>query len=339
MTRTALIIGATGGFGGETALALLAHGWRVRGINRNPKAAAKANPGLGAIEWVKGDAMKTADVAAAAQGVDLVVHAANPPGYRNWKGTALPMLESSIAAAKAAGVRLVFPGTVYNFGPDSFPLIGETSPQNPKTRKGAIRVAMENRLKEAAAKEGLRVLIVRAGDFIGARGGNNWFSQGLVKPGKPFRSVTYPGARKVGHAWAYLPDLGETVVRLIEREGDLGGFEMFHFGGHWFDKGVELADATRRAAGKPNAPIRRFPWFFIYALAPFVETFREMLEMRYLWKKPVKLDNAKLVAFLGEEPHTPTDRMLRETLTGLGCLQPVIETAAALPANGLQGRA
>jgi nucleoside-diphosphate-sugar epimerase len=339
MTRSALIIGATGGFGGDTALALMAHGWRVRAINRKPEAAARNCASLGPIEWVKGDAMKPADVIAAAKDVSLVVHAANPPGYRNWKGTALPMLESSIAAAKAANARLVLPGTVYNYGPDSFPLIDETSPQHPLTRKGAIRVAMEARLKEASDREGLRVLIVRAGDFIGSRGGNNWFGQGLVKPGKPFRSVTYPGARKVGHAWAYLPDLGETVARLVEREDDLAPFDTFHFGGHWFDRGVEIAEATRRAAGMPKAPIRRFPWPAIYLLAPFVETFREMLEMRYLWKKPVKLDNRKLVAFLGEEPHTPTEKMLRETLIGLGCLNAVNSSAAALPAGGLQGRA
>jgi hypothetical protein len=40
--------------------------------------------------------------------------------------------------------------------------------------------------------------------------------------------------------------------------------------------------------------------------------------MRYLWSTPVKLDSRKLVAFLGEEPHTPLDRA--ETLAGLGCL-------------------
>ena len=338
-TRTALIIGATGGFGGETARALLARGWAVRALNRNPKAAAAATAnGLNGIEWVKGDAMKAADVIAASRGVDLVVHGANPPGYRNWKGTALPMLESSIAAAKAANARLVFPGTVYNFGPDSFPLISETSPQKPLTRKGAIRVMMENRLKEASALEGLRVLIVRAGDFLGARGGNNWFSQGLVKPGRRLRSVTYPGARRVGHAWAYLPDLAETVMRLVERESDLGRFEVFHFGGYWFEKGVELADAVRKAAGVPDAPIRRFPWFAIYLAAPFVETFREMLEMRYLWKKPVKLDNRKLVAFLGEEPHTPIERAMRETLADLGCLGQTDITRAAPAAGTLQGR-
>ncbi|MDO9125783.1 MAG: hypothetical protein Q7U42_02875, partial [Parvibaculum sp.] len=49
-------------------------------------------------------------------------------------------------------------------------------------------------------------------------------------------------------------------------------------------------------------------------------TFREMREMRYLWKKPVKLDNAKLVAFLGHEPHTPLDIAVRATLAGLGCI-------------------
>jgi hypothetical protein len=96
---------------------------------------------------------------------------------------------------------------------------------------------------------------------------------------------------------------------------------VFHFGGHWFDRGIAMAEETRRAAGAPEVPIRRLPWFVIYLLAPFVETLREMIEMRYLWNAPLKLDNRKLVAFLGREPHTPIDVALRETLNGLGCIQ------------------
>ncbi|MEO8899901.1 MAG: SDR family NAD(P)-dependent oxidoreductase [Polyangiaceae bacterium] len=318
MNKNALIVGATGGIGSETARALLARGWIVRAIHRDPARAARQFASLGAIEWLQGDAMNAADVVQAAQGAGLVVHAANPPGYRNWQGLALPMLESSIAAAQAVGARLVLPGTVYNYGPDALPLVSESSPQRPKTRKGAIRVAMEQRL-EQASRDGVRVLIVRAGDFFGPVGGNNWFSQAFVKPGKPVRSVTYPGKREAGHAWAYLPDLAQTIARLAERDAELAAFEVFNFGGHWFERGVALAEATRRVAGVPNAPIRRFPWFVIYALAPFVETFREMLEMRYLWKTAVQLDNRKLVAFLGEEPHTDLDTALRATLRGLGC--------------------
>lgn len=326
MTRTALVIGATGGIGGQSARELLARGWRVRALHRNPQQAAEKFASLGPVEWVKGDAMCAGEVIAAAAGVSVVVHAANPPGYRNWKGLALPMLESSIAAARAAGARLVLPGTIYNYGPDAFPVLSERSAQRPTTRKGAIRVAMEQRLQEAA-RTGVRVLIVRAGDFFGPHAGNTWFSQGLVKPGRPLRSVTYPGRPEVGHAWAYLPDLARTIGQLLEREAELQPFDVFHFAGHSFERGVTMAEATLRAAGIPRGRIRRFPWFAVYLLSPFIETLREMLEMRYLWTTTVLLDNRKLVAFLGEEPHTPLDVALRTTLEGIGC----VPGAAAVP--------
>jgi nucleoside-diphosphate-sugar epimerase len=268
------------------------------------------------IEWVRGDAMDPASVLAAATGVSVIVHAANPPGYRNWKGLALPMLESTIRAARALGARIVFPGTVYNFGAEVLPRVSETAEQNPRTRKGAIRVEMEERLRSS----GVPVLVVRAGDFFGARAHSSWFSQGLVKPGRPLRSVVYPGESEVGHAWAYLPDLARTIALLLDRASDLEHFAVFHFRGHWFDRGIEIAEAARRV-GNPAAPIRSFPWFAIYLLAPFNETLREMIEMRYLWKEPLELVNDKLVSFLGEEPHTPLDEALRQTLQGLGCLE------------------
>ena len=48
--------------------------------------------------------------------------------------------------------------------------------------------------------------------------------------------------------------------------------------------------------------------------------FREVREMRYLWRQPLQLDNRKLVAFLGAEPHTDLDRAVGDTLQGMGCL-------------------
>jgi nucleoside-diphosphate-sugar epimerase len=320
MNRIALVIGATGGIGSETANALLRGGWQVRALHRDPDRARGGAADLGRVEWVRGDAMNPAEVVSAARGVSVIVHAANPPGYKNWQGLVLPMLESSIAAAKANGARLVLPGTVYNFGPDAPELVDETVPQKPVTRKGKIRVAMEQRLREAS-REGVAVLIVRAGDFFGPRAGNNWFSQGFVRPGRAVRSVTYPGKHGAGHAFAYLPDLASTMVQLLERGRDLGPFEVFHFAGHGFTRGVELAQATLRVAGATGG-VRRFPWFVMFLLAPFVETFREMLEMRYLWSRTLLLDNRRLVAFLGSEPHTPLEMALEATLDGLGCLPP-----------------
>ena len=191
-------------------------------------ASAKAS----GLVWHRGDAISATDVAAAARDAAVIVHAVNPPGYRNWGELVLTMLDNTIAAARTNGARIVLPGTVYNFGPDAFPDLHETSPQNPVTVKGRIRVEMEKRLRAAAAG-GASVLIVRAGDFFGPNAANNWFSQGLVKPGKTIRVITYPGRRGIGHQWAYLPDVAQTMVQLLEEPEALEKFAVFHMEGHW----------------------------------------------------------------------------------------------------------
>jgi hypothetical protein len=45
-----------------------------------------------------------------------------------------------------------------------------------------------------------------------------------------------------------------------------------------------------------------------------VPLFREVVEMRYLWPVPIGLDNTKLRAFLGQEPHTPLRDAVCEAL-------------------------
>jgi nucleoside-diphosphate-sugar epimerase len=328
MDRMALVIGATGGVGSETAAALLARGWKVRALHRRPEEAAKTaiDP---RIEWVLGDAMDAASVVEAARGASAIVHAANPPGYRNWKGLVLPMLDNTIAAARARGARIVLPGTVYNFGPEVLPRVRETTEQRPRTRKGGIRVEMERRLRES----GVPTLVVRAGDYFGPRTKNSWFSQGIVTPGRPVRWLMYPSKASVGHGWAYLPDVARTIALLLDRASELEPFAVFHFRGHWFDRGISFAEAARRVAGAPRAWILPFPWFLVYLLAPFVETFREMTEMRWLWEQPLELVNDKLVAFLGQEPHTSLDEALEETLQGLGCLEETDAGPRQVPAS------
>lgn len=319
----ALVIGATGSIGGEVARSLLARGWRVRGLNRDPDRAARSGPT--GVEWVRGDAMIEAEVVAAADGASIIVHGANPPGYSNWARLLPAMLASTIAAARASGARIVLPGNVYNYGPDAWPRFTETSPQNPKTRKGAIRVAMERRL-EAAAAEGVRSLVVRAGDFFGPRSDTSWLTEGWIQKGKPLKAVSLPGPAEVTHAWAYLPDFAESIVRLVEREADLPAFAVFNHAGHQVT-GAQMADAIERVAGRKLAR-KTLPWFAMAMVSPFVEMVREMLEMRYLWDNDVLPDNAKLVATLGAEPHTPLDQALRTALEGQGCLETALHKAA-----------
>lgn len=316
--KKALVLGATGGIGGETAAALLRHGWTVVAMARDPgkwQARREADPLSKAIR-VRGDAMIADDVRHAAQGVQAIIHAVNPPGYRGWDRLVLPMIDNSIAAAKAVGARIVLPGTVYNYGPDAFAGLKEDSPQNPLTQKGRIRVELERRL-EAASAMGASALIVRFGDFFGPGSGNNWFSQGLVTPGKRLGAITNPGKKGIGHSWAYLPDAGETIARLLEREAALEPFARFHFTGTWDDDGTAMTRAIAEALDRPGIKIKALPWPLVAAAGLILETPREIYKMRYLWRTPVRLDNGKLMAFLGDEPRTPLHEAVHRTLAAL----------------------
>jgi nucleoside-diphosphate-sugar epimerase len=309
--QTALIMGITGAIGRATARALARRGYCIRALARDPTAAAARVTEAFPIEWRRGDALDKGSVIAAAQDASILFHGVNPPGYTRWREDGLPMLANSIAAAKVSGARIFFPGNVYVFGPDAGDTVDETAPHHPTTRKGAVRVEMETML-EAAARDGVRSVILRAGDFFGPGVESSWFAQAVAKGGTKAK-VLYD-LTTVGHTWAYIPDLAETFAAIADRQAALRDFEVFHFDGHWIETGAAMASAAKHAIGRPDLKVKRFPWIILYLSAPFVTFMREALEMMWLWKRPLRLNGQKLRAFLGETPHTPFEIAIRDAV-------------------------
>jgi nucleoside-diphosphate-sugar epimerase len=311
MDRTILILGATGGIGGAVARAMLARGWTVTALVRDAARAARAWHDGPAPRWITGDAMNPGDVMAAAQGAAVIFHGVNPQGYRDWDRLVLPMLDATLRAARAQGARVVLPGTIYNYDAAATPVIDAATPQNPRGRKGAIRAEMERRLADAAPD--VPSLILRAGDFFGPGAQQSWFTQALAPA--PLTCIVNPGRPGVGHGWAYLPDLAETFVRLLDLpEGALARAERLQFGGFWDHDGRQMVDMIRRAAGRPGLHEYRFPWWLMRLIAPFGGFPREVVEVAPFWRHPVRLDNARLIALLGEEPATPIAEAVRHSL-------------------------
>lgn len=313
----ALVLGATGGIGSELTRQLNQAGWHINALKRETSQTQKNDH----ITWFQGDALNESDVEKAAQGCSAIFHCVNPAGYKNWDTLGLPMLENTITVAKKTQACVVFPGNIYNYGEDTFPLLQETSPQHPSTNKGRIRVKMENRLEDFA-KQGGQVIIVRAGDFFGATAPSSWFSQGLIKPNKAVRTINNPSKSNIGHQWSYLPDVAATMVKLIDTRDTLKAFSTFHMAGFWDEDGTQMANAIRRSVKKNTGgtpKIRAFPWWIMSLMAPFNETLKELMEMKYLWQRPIRMDNSKLVQKIGKEPATPIDIAVEETLKGLNC--------------------
>jgi len=323
-----LILGLNGTIGSYIARALLKEGRPLRALVRDRDAASGAWHGA-AIEWFEGDAMDRAAVVRAAAGVDTIVHAVSPAGYRDWGKLVLPMIDNSIAAARAAGgARIVLPGTIYNYDPARTPVIDETSRQAPATEKGQIRAELERRLEEASSE--CPALILRAGDYIGANARSSWFATTLVRPNRAITRIINP-AKGVGHSWAYLPDLAQAFARLLARPERLRSFEMLQFEGIWDADGTEVPDAIRTAFGR-DLPEHAFPWWLMRLLAPFGGFPEAVKDVATYWRHPVRLDNRRLIELIGDEPRTPLETAVRDTLRGIDCLPPAAPALASFPA-------
>ena len=333
MQDTVLILGARGRFGLAAALAFADAGWRVLAQMRPGAQVPAAVQGDLRIQWLDTDVQQPEALVQAALArapdVAVVVHGLSPL-YTNaaWKQQALPMLDAALALCRRLGATLMLPGNVYNFGAGMPALLREDTPQQAATIKGQIRIAMEAQLQ----RSGVRSVVIRAGDFFGS-GRGSWLDQAMVKD-LPKGVLTYPGPLDVATAWAYLPDLGRCFVQVAQRRAQLPAFALLHFAGHSISARQWLALLTplARAQGwlAPDASLRyqRLPWTLIRWASLLRPVWASLVEMRYLWDTPHALDNSRLTALLGAEPHTPLDQAAHASLTDLGLLPPPALAAA-----------
>jgi len=311
--RTALILGANGRFGLAAAQAFDAAGWRVLAQVRR-EAAAGMPPNAEVLGW---SLDRPDELARAAAGATVLVHALNPP-YTRWDKDVLPMARAAMDLAQRVGARFILPGNVYNFGAGMPPVLREDTPQRPTTNKGRIRVELERELQARCAR-GLAAIVLRAGDFFGG-GSGSWFDLVIAKSigaGK----VVYPGPLEVMHAWAYLPDLARACVAVAAERG-LPAFTPLHFPGIALT-GRQMVDAIEAAATtmglRPRAGYRQgtMPWALIRTGGLFVPMWREIAEMSYLWEVPHALDGSNLRNAVGDLPSTPLDEAVRAALMAL----------------------
>ena len=305
MSDRILVLGAAGRFGYAAAEAFRDAGRQVTGLVR-PAATNRAPRGIKTVETT--DRLVAIE---AGRGKDVVLHALNPP-FKTWRRMALPHAYSAIEVAETNGATLLFPGSLWNYGKAMPDVIDETTPMLPATKKGDIRVTIEERIREASDR-GMRAIVLRAGDFFGA-GRGSWLDLVIAKEATR-GIVTYPGPLDVMHEWAYVPDLAATAVKLAKMRDKLGPFETFGFPGHAVT-GRELVDSIGKAL-RQTPTVKRMQWWMIHALSPVMPLSRELSELAYLWKTPHRIAGDKLKAAIGTIPHTPLDRAIAQTLKDL----------------------
>lgn len=283
MTKTALILGASGKIGSHAVSAFRHAGWQVRVYDR-----------------------KSNNMVEAARGVDVIVNGLNPPKYHDWARQIPAITRQVIEAARHSGATVIIPGNVYNFG-DTGGEWSEHTPHRPTTRKGVIREQMEQAYRDA----GVRTINLRAGNFIDPNGNGDVMSLVLLREIEKGK-LTSPGDPRAMQAYCYVPDWARAAVALSEIRDQLNTYADIPFAGHAFTI-EDLRDRLHQQLQTPIA-IGSFPWFAIRLTAPFWELARELLEMRYLWNVSHTLSGEKLARLLPNFRMTPIDDVIRASL-------------------------
>ena len=306
MTGSILIMGAAGRLGTVAAETFRDAGWNVKGLVRPGRSGVLPRK-IEAIEAVTRD-----EAIAAAQGCDVVLNALNP-AITEWQKNALSLAYGAIAAAESNGATLLFPGSVWNYGRGMPPVLDESAPMHSTTRKGGMRVEIEQRIQEACDR-GMRAIVLRAGDFFGG-GPGSWFDLVIAKEIGRGR-LTYPGPFDVEHAWAYLPDYAKTLVRLAEQRADFSACETFGFPGHTVTGSQFIA--TIENVTNSKFTIRTMSWWFLKTIGQLMALGRELSELEYLWQVPHRISGDKLKAAIGDIPHTPLPKAIAASLRAVG---------------------
>jgi nucleoside-diphosphate-sugar epimerase len=296
-----VVLGA-GQIGSRLARRLAARGDRVRLVQRT----SPRQPAAG-VEHRSGDITHLDFAEAATAGAAVVYDCMNPP-YHEWSRLLLPIARGALHGASRAGARLVALDCLYMYGKPSGPMTEDT-PLEPCSKKGALRVELEQLRREAHRRGDMQVAIGRASDFFGAdlpysMYGHRFFQRILAgKPGECMGDPDQP------HAYTYVDDVARALETL--GEGELGFGRVWHLPTNPAESSRALARRFGEALGV-RADMTRVPKPLLRALGLFSPFMREIVEMTYQWEAPFLLDDSRFRQTFGYGP-TPIETAVAET--------------------------
>ncbi len=282
------VIFGAGQVGASLARLLQSRGLRVRVVRRSD---TPIGPG---VQVVAGNAMDPAFARSATEGAAVIYHCMNPSTYTGevWEREFPAQGEALIAAAMAAGARLVCLDNLYGYGITEDRRT-ESSAMGAEGRKGRVRVAWAARLA-AAERQGLRFSVGRAGDFFGpGSGAGALMGAGMVAGVAKGDRAWLIGAADSPHAFSYVPDVVAGLAALGGAGDDVEG-QVFHLP----ILEVAPAELVRRfgaAAGRPGRSTA-LPGWMVRVLGLVVPLFRELTETLYQWDRPFLVDDGRFRA-------------------------------------------
>lgn len=310
--KKAIVLGATGAV---ITAELLKRGISTIAVGRSRDKLEKFATQLGNpvhLSLAVGDAFKSQDIMAAADGADVLFHCANVP-YNEMVSKLIPLGESVMEAAESLGLKVIAVDGIYPYGRRTMDKANEEHPKNPHTKKGKVRLAFEQMLFSSRWNK-VQKMIVRLPDYYGPTANQASYLGSTLEAIAAGKPTAFIGNMRIAREFVYLPDAAIMIVELASRADAYG--QNWHIPGPGLISGREIVRIAQQASGvaKPVIPMGRIS---LSLLGLFVPVMKEVVEMLYLTKDPFVLSGEKYKRIVGPIQATPFEEGITATIRAL----------------------
>jgi nucleoside-diphosphate-sugar epimerase len=306
--KKALVLGASGGMGYSLVQELVAREIETVAFAKTRTKLERLFGANSSVSIFDGNAYEVQDIIKAGQGAEVIFHTVSIP-YPDWTEGHPAIMRNVIQAARELQAKVVLIDNIYAYGRGPGRPVTEEDAKHPHTKKGKIRLSIEQMAKEAH-QEGVPTLIAHFPDFYGPNADNTILGYTLqaMAAGK---SAMFVGPQGVQREYIFTPDGAKAAVELALREECYG--QNWNIPGYGVISGQEIVSLARKLTGY-TGKVRTVTKGMITFLGLFDKMMREMQEMMYLTEEPVVLSGKKYESRIGRLPSTPYEEGLRRTL-------------------------
>src|SRR5579872_4663949 len=310
-SSTQLVIGSTGSLGSAIVNELTSTNKPVRALVRNPTKAKKIFTHPDKVEMVVGSVEDTQVLTRVLEGVEIFHNCVNVP-YPEW--SKIPVIHGRILdVASKTKAKMIFPGNVYIYGHAQTERVREDHPRNPCSKKGVIRLELENTLMGYSQEGKVPCVIMRFPDYYGPNAAS--IADGIFKSAMNDKTARWYGKLDVLHEFINISDAAKAMI--------LGGERSDAFGQDFNVPGPDpiivrdwIALIFKQAGFKPK--MVGTSRLFIRLAGLVNSTARAFAEMQYLTEEPLILDGTKFNNFFGTKyPERSYEEGIGETLAWL----------------------
>jgi nucleoside-diphosphate-sugar epimerase len=315
--KKALVLGASGGMGYSLVKELSNRGIAVKAFARTENKLKQLFAYDANVTITVGDIFHLDDLTAAAQDVDIIFQAANIP-YTEWEKKLLLMMNNIVTAAKVHSAKLAIVDNIYAYG-NAGKKVTETQEKNPCTKKGQIRLEIENMIKQS----NVPYIIAHFPDFYGPNA-NNTILHVTLQSVINNKQAIFVGKKTIPREFIFTPDGAKALVQLALEENAYG--ENWNIPSAGVITGEEIVSILRELAHYQKK-VLTISKTMIQILGLFNHEMREVAEMFYLNETPVVLSGKKYEERIGQIPQTSYQEGLRQTLEYLRQEKSMVPTA------------